>query len=123
MTKVWDDNNNKNNSRPDSVSVWLVRNGVPYSKVELSAANRWTYTWNDLDASQHWSIQEASAHAGYLASVKTYNGRDFILTNTLYTKENIHTGDSTHLIAAGALFVLAGAATAVILGKKRRNSK
>ena len=123
VTKVWDDNNNKNNSRPDSVSVWLVRNGVPYSKVELSAANRWTYTWNDLDAGQHWSIQEASAHAGYLASVKTYNGRDFILTNTLYTKENIHTGDSTHLIAAGALLVLAGAATAVILGKKRRNSK
>lgn len=49
VTKVWDDNDNKDGKRPDSVTVQLYANGKAYGDpVELNAANNWTHTWGSL---------------------------------------------------------------------------
>lgn len=50
VTKVWEDSNDQDGLRPESVTVTLYRDGVATDKsVELSEANNWTYTWKELD--------------------------------------------------------------------------
>ncbi len=49
VTKAWDDANNQDGIRTDSVKVQLYANGEPTGDaVELSADNQWTHTWTDL---------------------------------------------------------------------------
>ena len=120
VTKRWDDNNNKEGKRPSSVTVWLCRNGVILSRVELSAANNWTWTWRELDAKQRWTVEERDVPTGYHAIVTSTAYNSYVITNHLSQKPNISTGDSTHLLVSGALLAAAGITAAVLLGKKRR---
>ena len=49
VTKAWDDNNNSDGIRPDSITVRLYANDVPVGEdVVLNMANSWTYTWTGL---------------------------------------------------------------------------
>lgn len=90
VTKEWDDNNNQDGIRPDSVEVQLLANGEPVEgqTATLSAENNWTHTWNDLpekDSSGDiiaYSVGETPVK-GYEASYA--NG---VLTNT-HTPETI----------------------------------
>ena len=73
--KVWDDNGYPN--RPDSVTVYLLRDGKEYDEIELSKDNQWTYTWDDLDDRYDWSVKE-EVPAGYEATYKTEDNKVFI---------------------------------------------
>ena len=73
--KVWDDNGYP--GRPDSVTVYLLRDGEEYEEIELSKANHWTYTWDDLDDRYDWSVKE-EVPAGYQESYKTRDTAIFI---------------------------------------------
>lgn len=49
VKKNWDDSNNSDGIRPDSVNIKLYRNGTDMQKDQiLSAANNWTAEFNDL---------------------------------------------------------------------------
>ena len=48
VTKVWDDIDNADGYRPNSVTVYLLLNGEKIDSVELSADNNWTYTFKNL---------------------------------------------------------------------------
>ena len=49
-SKVWDDEDNQDGKRPNSVTVHLLANGEHTGDTAvLSAANNWNYTWSDLD--------------------------------------------------------------------------
>jgi len=49
VTKVWDDNDNSQGTRPDSISVQLYGNNETIGKaVVLDDANNWTYAFKDL---------------------------------------------------------------------------
>ncbi|EGO7994987.1 Cna B-type domain-containing protein, partial [Enterococcus faecalis] len=49
VTKEWDDANNQDGKRPNSIQVQLKANGEKQGEpVTLTAANNWTTTWNDL---------------------------------------------------------------------------
>ena len=62
VTKVWDDNNNRDGLRPDSIDVTLYRDGKKYAEAEIGPnlfgttvtadadgnKNKWTYTWDNL---------------------------------------------------------------------------
>ena len=50
VEKVWNDDDNKNGKRPESVTVELYREGEskPLGKVELTE-NNWTYEWTELE--------------------------------------------------------------------------
>lgn len=66
--KVWDDDNDP--SRPESVTVRLLRDGQFYdsrkdSVVELSVDNQWTYTWSLLDDDFTWTVEEIGVPEGY----------------------------------------------------------
>ena len=61
VTKVWDDNNNRDGIRPETIEVTLYRDGKEYAEAEIGLnhagsplsgttvnGNKWTYTWNNL---------------------------------------------------------------------------
>jgi len=48
VTKVWNDSDNNDGVRPDSVSVNLYADGVKVSSIVLSSNNSWTHTFDKL---------------------------------------------------------------------------
>ncbi len=92
VTKVWDDDNNRDGKRPESVNVVLSPTG---DTVALSAANNWTYIFKDLPAKDaddndiNYTVTEDSVD-GYTA---TYNGYD--ITNTRVPETTSVSGTKT----------------------------
>ncbi len=98
MTKAWSDSDNADNMRPDSVTARLCTVdaqgnavAIPGKSVELSAANNWAYTWDDLAVSDAdgneltYTVQEANVPEGYEGSVAggmVDGAYAFTLTNT-----------------------------------------
>ena len=79
VLKVWDDDGVED-SRPQEITVELLRNGKVYDTVKLSEKNNWRYTWLDLDADARWSVTEKTV-SGYTVSI-TREGITFVVTNT-----------------------------------------
>ena len=79
VLKVWDDDGAED-SRPQEITVELLRNGKVYDTVKLSEKNNWRYTWLDLDAYTRWSVTEKTV-SGYTVSI-TREGITFVVTNT-----------------------------------------
>ena len=86
--KTWVDNDNENNTRPESITVELLRNGVTIDTVVVTAADDWKYTFTDLpegDGYGHsytYTVREQTV-AGYYA---VYDGMN--ITNvTLPSRE------------------------------------
>lgn len=98
VAKVWADGGNADSMRPDSATAQLYlvdaqgnQVAVPGKSAELSEANNWAFTWDDLAVSDadgneiSYTVQEANVPEGYTATVSggmvdgTYS---FTLTNT-----------------------------------------
>lgn len=75
VKKVWDDNDNQDGLRPDSVTVELLADGkATGQKVVLSAVNNWTATVTGLDLKANGQVidytwQEANVPDGYTSTV------------------------------------------------------
>lgn len=98
VAKVWADGGNADNMRPDSVTAQLYlvdaqgnQVAVPGKSVELSEANNWAFTWDDLavrDADGNeisYTVQETNVPEGYKATVSggmVDGAYSFTLTNT-----------------------------------------
>ena len=74
--KIWDDANNKDGIRPDSIVVKLLANGVETGKTATaSVASGWTYEFTDLDRYQDggkeivYTVKEAYVPKGYTSEV------------------------------------------------------
>ncbi len=78
VLKVWDDGNAE--TRPETVTVHLLQDGLVYSSVTLQASNRWSYTWQGLPASHDYAVVE-DVTEGYTVTVKR-QGITFVVTNT-----------------------------------------
>ena len=88
VTKAWDDVNNQDGLRPNSVEVALYADGVDTGKtVVLNDANNWTASFSDLDAEHEgkaidYTVKETSDVPGYTATVNDENKGNIIITNT-----------------------------------------
>ena len=61
VNKVWEDGNNQDGKRPDSVTVQLFADGKAYgSPVTLNDQNQWKYTWSDLNVYPEAPEEEAA---------------------------------------------------------------
>ena len=78
VTKVWDDGDSSD--RPKSVTVQLLKDGEKYDEQVLSDANKWSYTWEELDPASEWSVIEVDVPDGYTVSV-SLEDTEFIITN------------------------------------------
>ncbi len=99
VTKKWEDNNDQDGKRPASIQVQLYANGNEKGDpVNLSDANSWKYTWNDLDEksdgnSIQYTVQEV-VPAGYKADYLVNSGST-IITNTHETEKINISGTKT----------------------------
>lgn len=78
VLKIWDDKGAEA-SRPESVTVHLLRNGEIFDTQVLTAANNWRFAWDHLDPRSEWLVAEKMPE-NYTASVKL-EGITFTVTN------------------------------------------
>lgn len=95
VSKEWDDHNNIEKIRPQSVTVNLLANGVKINSVELSERNNWRYTFTELDEHKNgekinYEIKENSVN-GYTT---TYNANE---DYTSVTIKNTHKVEPTEV--------------------------
>lgn len=93
VEKVWEDNNNQDDKRPNSVTVTLYADGQSTGKsLTLSKANGWKGTFENLDEFKdgekiNYTVKEAPV-SGYTAVVTGDASTGFTITNS-YTPETI----------------------------------
>lgn len=87
VKKVWDDDNNRDNIRPTSVTVKLLANGADTGKTAiLNDANSWSHTFVGLPVRDKdlnvigYTVEEVNVPNGYDASVQ-FQDNVFIITN------------------------------------------
>jgi serine-aspartate repeat-containing protein C/D/E len=87
--KVWEDNDNLDGLRPDSVTAQLYADGeASGDAVVLNEDNNWTYTWTDLDVYKNgekinYTVEETEVPDGYTSAVSGDSESGFTITNTL----------------------------------------
>ena len=140
VTKQWDDQEDKDGLRPKSVKVQLYADGKKSGKViELSAENKWTHTFADLDKNVKgkavtYTVEEVDVPRGYQVT-KTDDGQgNVVLINKHEPTEPVtpepkkpgkkvgilpSTGTTISLISLVLAFVVASGA-AYLLKKKKK---
>jgi len=122
VTKVWDGDDP--DTRPDSISVTLLRDGEAYETVELNDGNNWTYTWAGLSESYTWTVTEPDVPEDYTSTVEAVDG-GFRITNTYnIPDEPVPGAPQTGLVQwpipvlllAGALLIASG----VLVGRRKK---
>ena len=90
VKKVWNDDNNNDGIRPDSIRVVLYANGNYVTETTISEENEWTYEFNDLFKYENGQIIEykivEDEVKGYISSYETIvnndNKTEIIITNS-----------------------------------------
>jgi len=86
VEKVWQDNDDSMQIRPESITVQLYRNNQQVDEATLTAETDWVYTFTDLPAfdeqgaTYHYDAREVPV-TGYTSTKEAENGR-IIITNT-----------------------------------------
>ena len=93
-TKTWNDNNNQDGMRPESITVRLYANGEEKTSKTVSAADNWSYSFTNLpkyaDGEEIvYSVEEDSV-TGYTASINGFN-----ITNTHTPEKTSVSGTKT----------------------------
>ena len=86
VRKTWDDNNDQDRMRPDSVSVSLSNGVTEVNTQTLSNANNWTYTFTNLPKYSNgtlipYTVVENNVPEGYTAEVTGSIETGFTITN------------------------------------------
>ena len=76
-SKTWNDNNNQDGKRPESITVSLLADGSKAAEKEVTAADNWTWTFENLPKYKDgklidYTIQEEDV-PGYTPSYSGYN--------------------------------------------------
>jgi predicted metal-binding protein len=93
VTKAWNDADNQDGNRPDSITVNLYANGEKVMSKTITSSDNWTYTFNDLAKYENgseiaYSVDEALVgkatveKSGYTAKVTEANKNEFVITNS-----------------------------------------
>ncbi|EKZ0484914.1 Cna B-type domain-containing protein [Enterococcus faecalis] len=89
VTKHWEDGNDHDGIRPESIKIQLYANGEAHGEpVKVKAKDNWTYTWEHLPITNkdgkviHYSIKEIEVADGYTATISGENIGNLLITNT-----------------------------------------
>lgn len=96
VEKVWYDDNNKNQTRPDQIEIQLMKNGVPegnpVAMVDNSTSdnpNTWTYTYKNLpkvDGDGNpivYTVDEINVPTGYTKTISGDMNSKIVISNAL----------------------------------------
>ena len=87
VTKKWDDGDDKDGLRPKTIKVQLYADGKKVGEVvELSADNKWTYTYTDLvekanGKAINYTVEEVDVPEGYQVTITDDGKGNVVLTN------------------------------------------
>ncbi|MDO4803260.1 MAG: Cna B-type domain-containing protein [Lachnospiraceae bacterium] len=92
VQKVWDDEENQDGARPDSLVVNLMNGSGKVTSVTLNAANNWTASAKDLPKYNKgeeikYAWEEQSVPSGYVLGGTVTEGTLTTITNTHKTEE------------------------------------
>lgn len=79
VLKAW--RGDEGESRPEEITVQLLRDGDVYDTVTLNQENNWRHTWTDLEKGGRWQVAEEETPEDYTVSV-SQEGITFVMTNT-----------------------------------------
>ena len=119
VRKIWNDRNNSDGKRPESITVKLLRDGEPVENVKLDESNKWTHTWTALDADHEWTVVEAAVPDGY-TTISDVEGDSTEITNTHTpptTPDQPHTGADVQQAAWIAVAILGAGLVLLIVAK------
>ena len=139
VTKQWDDQEDKDGLRPKSVKVQLYADGKKSGEViELSAENKWTYTFTDLVEKANgkaisYTVEEVDVPTGYQVTKTDDSQGNVVLTNkhepsipptttTEEPKKKVelpNTGSAESILIL--ILALTGVSLAAYLLKKKKN--
>lgn len=105
VVKAWDGDNSAN--RPDSVTLQLYNGAEEMDTITLTAADNWTYTWDDLAADGQWRVVEIDIPVGYTPVYSNSNGV-ITITNTVSLLDTGQTNWPIPVLGAFGLMLLAG---------------
>ena len=97
VTKIWEDDNNRDGIRPENVTVELFADGVKIKDATLNATNGWKYTFENLSTYRdnltfiNYTIREVPV-AGYNVTITNNTAGNFTVTNShipLITSVNV----------------------------------
>ncbi|AXU11247.1 Cna B-type domain-containing protein [Parvimonas micra] len=101
VTKAWEDKNDQDGVRPNSVTIKLLADGVETGKkLVLTKANNWTGSFTDLDEYKAgkkivYTIKEETVGNGYISVVTKTGENTFIVTNTREPEKTFVEGTKT----------------------------
>ena len=81
VTKLWKDSG-ASSSRPKSVTVDILKDGVLQETVVLNADNNWSHSWRVPEGDGKWTVVEKNVPKTYKVAI-TVNGSSFTITNTI----------------------------------------
>ena len=118
VQKTWI--NDHPSQRPDVVWVQLYKNGWAYGElVGLTAQGNWSYSWYDLPAGNHWTVEEYCVPLGYTSA--TYRqGNQFTIVNTRLTLPP-KTGDWDGSVLAGGIALLVLGSAGILWSRRSRS--
>lgn len=139
VTKKWDDGDDKDGLRPKTIKVQLYADGKKVGEVvELSADNKWTYTFTDLvekanGKAINYTVEEVDVPEGYQVTITDDGKGNVVLTNkhepsvpptttTEEPKKKIelpNTGSTESILSL--ILALTGVSLAAYLLKKKKN--
>ncbi|MDQ8821409.1 Cna B-type domain-containing protein, partial [Streptococcus ruminantium] len=88
-TKTWNDNNDQDGKRPQSITVNLLADGKVVQSQEVTAANNWKYTFTDLPKYAN------GKEIVYTVSEEKVDGYEMKVEGTNIT--NTHTPETTEV--------------------------
>lgn len=121
VTKVWNDSDNQDGKRPNSVTVQLYADGVKSGDpVTLNSSGNWMYTWTDLPMYKdggtliQYTVQETSTlPKGYTSSITGSATGGYVITNsytpaekTTVTEDHSNSGGDTPAPSAKSVEVI-----------------
>ena len=86
VIKVWEDSNNQDGLRPDSVTINLLGNEEVLQTIELNETNKWQHTFTELPQKMNgeeiiYTVSEINEIEGYTSEITGDSKTGFIITN------------------------------------------
>ena len=100
VTKEWDDEDDADGIRPESVTVQLWRGMFLHDTVTLDESNNWSYTWSNLPLGYDYRVVEVDVPEGYDASYDQ-DGDVWTITNTHTPDEDFEIPEDDVPLAPG----------------------
>ena len=130
VTKVWDDEDDKDQIRPESITVKLLADGEEIDSVKITEAEEWKHTFTELPKYKEgevgveieYTVEEEEIE-GYATKIDGDVEKGFTITNS--HKPVPKTGDANNMNLWLGLMMLSAATICIVLftGKRRKEQE